>query len=39
MTIITGVKSPWILGKADNKKVQRQRAAMMSDELGIEIVR
>ncbi len=39
MTIITGVKSPWILGRSENKKVQRQRAAMMSDELGIEIVR
>jgi cell division protein FtsZ len=37
MTIITGVKSPWILGKADN----RARAAarqQVSDELGIEII-
>ena len=38
MTIITGVKSPWILGKTTPKqaKANRQR---MSDELGIEIVR
>jgi cell division protein FtsZ len=38
MTIITGVKSPWILGKTSPKqaKANRQR---MSDELGIEIVR
>ncbi len=40
MTIITGVKSPWILGKVD----KQQRAASYSaarhvdDELGIEIV-
>lgn len=39
MTIITGVKSPWVLGKAESKKAQAHRAAMMSDELGIEIVR
>ncbi|MBC8495241.1 cell division protein FtsZ [archaeon] len=38
MTIITGVKSPWILGKLTGKEsVARQQA--MSDELGIEIVR
>ncbi|MFH1506392.1 MAG: cell division protein FtsZ [archaeon] len=38
MTIITGVKSPWILGKpsAKQKAAERQQ---MSDELGIEIVR
>lgn len=37
MTIITGVKSPWILGKEElyNKK----NSDAMSDELGIEIVR
>jgi len=37
MTIITGVKSPWILGKADYKKpsVQTQQ---ISEELGIELV-
>lgn len=39
MTIITGVKSPWILGKAESKKAVRQRQSMMADELGIEIVR
>jgi cell division protein FtsZ len=38
MTIITGVKSPWILGKIDYKKPTSQ-AVSMSDELGIEIVR
>ena len=38
MTIITGVQSPWIMGKADEKNVQA-RQAQMSDELGIEIVR
>ncbi|HIG97939.1 TPA: cell division protein FtsZ, partial [Candidatus Woesearchaeota archaeon] len=42
MTIITGVKSPWILGKVD--KQQRAAAGMrpahahIDDELGIEIV-
>ena len=42
MTIITGVKSPWILGKVD--KQQRVAAGMrpahahIDDELGIEIV-
>jgi len=38
MTIITGVHSPWILGKTDNKR-QRAESKRMSDELGIEIVR
>lgn len=37
MTIITGVKSPWILGKSDRKARQQEMKAM-SDELGIEIV-
>jgi len=38
MTIMTGVKSPWILGKIDKAQaVARQHH--MSDELGIEIVR
>jgi len=38
MTIITGVKSPWILGKISAKEAaSRQRA--ISQELGIEIVR
>ena len=38
MTIITGVSSPWILGKANHKKASPQ-ALRMSEELGIEIVR
>lgn len=38
MTIITGVKSPWILGKMNFKKPSREEI-QMSDELGIEIVR
>ncbi len=38
MTIITGVKSPWILGKQDHKKVSPQ-ARQISNELGIEILR
>jgi len=37
MTIITGVKSPWILGKA-NYKQEASQAVEMNDELGIEIV-
>jgi cell division protein FtsZ len=36
MTIITGVKSPWILGKVTPKQKQEARQ-QMSDELGIEI--
>ena len=38
MTIITGVKSPWILGKVDQRHAARDSHAM-SRELGIEIVR
>ncbi len=37
MTIITGVNSPWILGKVDAKKAE-QRAHALSRELGIELV-
>ncbi|MBD3355185.1 cell division protein FtsZ [Candidatus Woesearchaeota archaeon] len=37
MTIITGVKSPWILGKVNHKKPSA-RAKQISEELGIEIV-
>lgn len=37
MTIITGVQSPWILGKVDEKQKLQQRQAM-TEELGIEIV-
>jgi cell division protein FtsZ len=37
MTIITGVSSPWILGKMDHKRTQ-ERAASFTRELGIELV-
>ena len=37
MTIITGVKSPWILGKVDYTKPSAQ-AQQISEELGIELV-
>lgn len=37
MTIITGVQSPWILGKVDHKNPSA-RAKMVSKELGIEMV-
>ncbi|MCX6707379.1 MAG: cell division protein FtsZ [Candidatus Woesearchaeota archaeon] len=38
MTIITGVKSPWIVGKADYSKPS-PRAQAISHELGIDMVR
>lgn len=38
MTIITGVKSPWILGK-ENPRRPSEQAMHLSDELGIEIIR
>ncbi len=38
MTIITGVNSPYILGKS-NKKQSAARATRMSEELGIDLVR
>jgi len=37
MTIITGVKSPWILGKVDYKQPS-EKARQISNELGIEIL-
>ena len=37
MTIITGVKSPWILGRTD-AKVKAQESLALSEELGIEIM-
>ena len=37
MTIITGVKSPWILGKVDYTQPSAQ-AQQISEELGIELV-
>ncbi|MBU0979595.1 MAG: cell division protein FtsZ [Nanoarchaeota archaeon] len=39
MTIITGVKSPWILGKQDHKRRSASEMQVMTDELGIEIIR
>lgn len=38
MTIITGVKSPWILGQVSHEQKQRQQL-QMADELGIEMVK
>lgn len=38
MTIVTGVKSPWILGKPTGKQAEVARQKL-SSELGIEIVR
>ncbi len=38
MTIITGVKSPWILGKIDHTRPSPQ-AMQISEELGIDVVR
>ena len=35
MTIITGVNSPWIIGKAD-RKTRVHEARRISDELGID---
>ncbi len=37
MTIITGVKSPWVLGKEDRQTV-RVRSQALHEELGIELV-
>ncbi len=37
MTIITGVKSPWILGKPDYSK-PTYKAKELTDELGIELI-
>ena len=38
MTIITGVQSPYILGKVDNKNSITQKTRVMSSELGIDMV-
>ena len=38
MTIMTGVKSPWILGKID-EKVRTEEAKKVSDELGIDFAK
>ena len=39
MTIMTGVKSPWILGKKEQEVSRQRETRQLSDELGIEIVR
>lgn len=39
MTIITGVNSPWILGKVDQRNAEAEKQQVISDELGIEIIR
>lgn len=40
MTIITGVKSPWIVGKNDKQRSQPAKAAStFDDDFGIEVVR
>ncbi len=38
MTIITGVKSPFIVGPQTAAQVKAERTAQMSDELGIEVI-
>ncbi|NQV09166.1 cell division protein FtsZ [Candidatus Woesearchaeota archaeon] len=38
MTIITGVKSPWILGKEQYKEQSSGQTVEVDDELGIEII-
>lgn len=38
MTIITGVKSPWILGKKDARSITAQ-TAQLNEDLGIEMIR
>ena len=38
MTIITGVKSPWVLGKVDHSRPSKA-AVEVSEELGIELVK
>ena len=39
MTIMTGVKSPWILGSKEQAQTKEMEVQQLSDELGIEIVR
>jgi cell division protein FtsZ len=38
MTIITGVKSPWVLGKEFRKEAAKEKELSFDDELGIEII-
>ncbi len=39
MTIITGVKSPYILGKVDRIQQQAEKAQQISEELGIDMLK
>lgn len=39
MTIITGVRSPYILGKADSYRAASNEALQVSNELGIDLLR
>ncbi len=39
MTIVTGVKSPYILGKVDHQKAREEAAVTMSRELGIDMIK
>ncbi len=39
MTIITGVSSPWILGKLNKEHAETEQMSELSEELGIEIIR
>jgi len=38
MTIMTGVKSPWILGQYKSAEREREVKEVIEDELGIEII-
>ncbi len=38
MTIVTGVNSPWIVGKQDSRVEATARARLMTNELGIELL-
>lgn len=38
MTIVTGVTSPYIVGKSDSKKGSQQRTSAMSRDLGIDVL-
>ena len=39
MTIITGVNSPWILGRESTPVSNKNKSTLVSEELGIEIIR
>jgi cell division protein FtsZ len=38
MTIVTGVKSPWMLGNEKQQRAAKQSAAQQHDDLGLEIL-